>query len=856
MPSGGGSRHASGRDETIGVPHKNSKVPAWIPPSAIKRDALLRPNFFNANNVIHAVAQIPTNYHQRHQQPQQANAQHQRHFNKNYTTTTTTTSTSTTNSNYRNQSTRLNPSQQQQVSQDELTHENEEIFRKCRGLLNRLTPEKFEKLAHEFCHLSIKSPKVLKAIIVFIFEKALNEPAYSALYAQLCQRLDKHVPNFDYIANSNQPNGPTFTTFRKLLLTVCQHEFDNRASYLQASDLPIKDDHNDERQTYAEYCKQIGKKKMLGNIKFIGELGQLDLLSEAILHKCIKTLLEKGKQEKYADMSDDLECLCKIMPTIGKKLDQNEARKLMDQYFERMLKLKSIQGKDALPQRIKFLIQDCIDLRANNWEQRKIVAEAAPQKVTDLRHLTQPEPSLTPPPPPPLNPFLNKMYEQFNQPNMTLLNAINNFKKLNHVIIQSPYTSFSYQDDTDEVSSCTSTSSSQTDLNKKDEVKSNFVCLNGAKQPSQRLIQAEKTRSNSSSSISALSCASSAPSPPPNDNKLNLTNLSQLLTQMSQNSELCAQKDVERYCDEYLKTLDIDLDYLKKFSNEKLHEFVYMLISHSLSNRSDAERLSLSKLFAYMQVNLGQSDLFVSSLRLVLDSLAKLEQEHHCVKSNVSIYIGRAVIDGLVDLAQLAGLMKNGAHYPLFFLLLQQMLRLREAALDEGKTWLRSLIEQARIDLLYMLPDDENRSLERLRQVLEDRELEFVRPMLKYESLLYERICVDKLNSSDLKKWIDENLCSSVIETNDFINSLITCILKVVFENKTQLNKQKEQIDKYQDILHGYLRSNREKQLEVLYAIQTYANTNSVSPICLTNLFNQMYELKLIDQETFHIFKI
>lgn len=67
-----------------------------------------------------------------------------------------------------------------------------------------------------------------------------------------------------------------------------------------------------------ELAKQMAKKKMLGNVKFIGELGKLDLLSEAILHKCIKTLLEKRKDEKYVDMCDDLECLCKMMPTIGK----------------------------------------------------------------------------------------------------------------------------------------------------------------------------------------------------------------------------------------------------------------------------------------------------------------------------------------------------------------------------------------------------------------------------------------------------------------------------------------------------------------------------------------------------------
>ena len=35
-------------------------------------------------------------------------------------------------------------------------------------LLNKLTPEKFEKLSVEFCNLSIRSPKALKGIIVLV----------------------------------------------------------------------------------------------------------------------------------------------------------------------------------------------------------------------------------------------------------------------------------------------------------------------------------------------------------------------------------------------------------------------------------------------------------------------------------------------------------------------------------------------------------------------------------------------------------------------------------------------------------------------------------------------------------------
>ena len=310
-----------------------------------------------------------------------------------------------------------------------------------------------------------------------ILDKALNEPAYSALYAQLCQRLDKCVPNFE-------PPSTPITTFRKLLLTVCQHEFDNRANYFTSNIKSItattaaaaasvnltnqgKDDASqsanlsEEEKALIENANQMSKKKMLGNVKFIGELGRLDLLSEAILHKCIKTLLEKQKDEKYADMSSDLECLCKMMPTIGKKLDQGEAVKLMDQYFERMKKLRSLgvntSSKDGLPQRIRFLLQDCIDLRASNWTPRQTQIDQAPKTMNEVRnntfnsnddsnlkqgldgaammygnYLSTATTSMSGHPPSSL--MMNMLQHFSQQPNMTLLNAINGMANTNKLM--------------------------------------------------------------------------------------------------------------------------------------------------------------------------------------------------------------------------------------------------------------------------------------------------------------------------------------------------------------------------------------------------------------------------------------
>lgn len=47
-----------------------------------------------------------------------------------------------------------------------------------------------------------------------IFEKALDEPKYCSMYAQLCKRLSEEAPNFD------PPDGPC--TFNRLLLSKCQ----------------------------------------------------------------------------------------------------------------------------------------------------------------------------------------------------------------------------------------------------------------------------------------------------------------------------------------------------------------------------------------------------------------------------------------------------------------------------------------------------------------------------------------------------------------------------------------------------------------------------------------------------------
>lgn len=243
------------------------------------------------------------------------------------------------------------------------------IFRKVRGILNKITPETFDKLSKELVNVGLDSPRTLRGVIYLLFDKALKDLKYSSLYAKLCQELSEKAPNFE------QESGPN--TFCKFLISKCEDEFERRRKATE--DFDGKNELTDEE--YEQ--KAIAKQKMLGNIKFICELGKKRLLQEEILHECIRGLLSKKKERPIPDQAQDLECLCQIMRTIGSLLDIQASRNLMNQYFER---IDMFSKKPELPSRIRFMLRDVIDLRNNNWRPRPFQREDnVPQPLSKLR---------------------------------------------------------------------------------------------------------------------------------------------------------------------------------------------------------------------------------------------------------------------------------------------------------------------------------------------------------------------------------------------------------------------------------------------------------------------------------------
>jgi len=327
------------------------------------------------------------------------------------------------------------------------------------------------------------------------------------------------------------------------------------------------------------------------------------------------------------------------------------------------------------------------------------------------------------------------------------------------------------------------------------------------------------------------------------------------------------RKNEENMLENSVSIMNTCINDIKEFklNNEKLSEVIRLVIAHSLS-KSDSDRLNLSKLFVTLHKSSNSTvvmstDVFMNGLKMTLLNLTNLESEYHCVKSNVSMYAARAVCDSIITFDDLGIVMRHGTHYPLFFLCMQNMHKLK------SKEWLREQLERSKISLIEMLPSSD-RYKERLIQILEDRELSFVYPMLKIESALLEKI-QSSLSNDELKEWIKENVNVNVTNSNDFIHSLITCIVKNAAENsvlstenndlnskmdKNHVNKQKHLIEKYQEILQDYLnvpKLKRAKQIEAIYAMQVYANSKGFPKYFLAHLFNQMYDLEIIEEEAF-----
>ncbi|PFH52156.1 hypothetical protein AMATHDRAFT_57504 [Amanita thiersii Skay4041] len=266
----------------------------------------------------------------------------------------------------------------------------ENVDRKVKGLLNKLTMEKFDSISDQIIQWANKSEnekdgRTLIRVIRLVFEKATDEATWSEMYARLCRKMMEQISpkvQDDGIKNTEGKPITGGQLFRKYLLNRCQEDFERgwfakEATAAAAASKALEDQAvkaanetgNGEVALYSDeyYAAQKAKRQGLGLIKFIGELFKLQMLTERIMHECVKKLLGNVQNPE----EEEIESLCKLLTTVGSLLDTQKARAHMDVYFQRM---KELTSSPNVSPRMRFMLQDVIELRERKWVARNAVA--------------------------------------------------------------------------------------------------------------------------------------------------------------------------------------------------------------------------------------------------------------------------------------------------------------------------------------------------------------------------------------------------------------------------------------------------------------------------------------------------
>ena len=256
------------------------------------------------------------------------------------------------------------------------------VQRKVKSNLNKMTPERFDKIADEILKIASQSQResdgrTLRQVIALLFEKACDEAHWASMYARFASRMLAEMSPEIKDENITDRSGQPVTggnLFRKYLLNRCQEEFERGWEI----NLPLNEggQSGEAAMLSDEYYKAAAaKRKGLGLVQFIGELYKLGMLSAKIMHTCVKKLLDfEGEPDEAS-----IEGLTKLLRTVGSKLEE-DAQQVMPAYFSR---IETIMNHKGLPSRMYFMLLDVRDLRAAGWRSKDDAK--GPKTIQEIR---------------------------------------------------------------------------------------------------------------------------------------------------------------------------------------------------------------------------------------------------------------------------------------------------------------------------------------------------------------------------------------------------------------------------------------------------------------------------------------
>jgi hypothetical protein len=259
------------------------------------------------------------------------------------------------------------------------------VQHKVMSVLSRVTPAKYEELKAELLALPLRQADEaqLNAVVEVFFNKAVQEDKFSSLYADLVQSIfdvaneeaaltapsTPMTPSSPFTAAYAEKTSTLAKNLRFALLTRCQTEFERPyrltpTEVCDAEGRPLPAEAISER-------KYVLKKRLCGNIRFVGELYRCGIVTDRVITHILSKLLEQAAHTGTAyegDSSDDLlEVFVTLMNTVGAKYESKCPRQV-----ENFIAVARSESDRQTTTRIRFLLMNLVDLAERNW------VEAAP----------------------------------------------------------------------------------------------------------------------------------------------------------------------------------------------------------------------------------------------------------------------------------------------------------------------------------------------------------------------------------------------------------------------------------------------------------------------------------------------
>ncbi|XP_009622873.1 eukaryotic translation initiation factor-like isoform X1 [Nicotiana tomentosiformis] len=238
--------------------------------------------------------------------------------------------------------------------------DDDRVLKTVMGILNNPTLKRFDLLKSQLIITGITSADILKGVVTLIFDKAVLEPTFCPMFAQLFFDLNKKLPPFP-----SDESGRRKITCRRVLLDNCQKTFEGADNLQEEARQMTAQEQESERKDK----EKLIKLRNLGNIRLIGELFKLRMVTKNIIRIIVKELLMSD--HKCCLSEENVEAICQLFNNIGKLLDKSQdSRDNIDVYFDC---LKKLSTNPQLTPQLRFMVCDVLNLRSNNWVPKPIL---------------------------------------------------------------------------------------------------------------------------------------------------------------------------------------------------------------------------------------------------------------------------------------------------------------------------------------------------------------------------------------------------------------------------------------------------------------------------------------------------